>query len=151
MKYSLEIRSITVIESDEVELLGKTIDKVLNFEKHVDNSCRTAQNKLLASRRTKKYLTLGKLLGNAFIDSQINYAPLILIFCHKITYLKMKKIHHKTLKVIYRSDTSYDHLLQLSNSVSHPHLRLFNGNIQKYWFIGSPVHAVILQIQRGSI
>ena len=125
MKYSLEIRSVTVIESDEVELLGKTIDKVLNFEKHVDDSCRTAHNKLIASRRTKKYLTLRKLLGNVFIDSQIKYAPLILMFCHKITYLKMQKIYHKTLKNIYRSDTSYNHLLQLSNSVSHPHLRFF--------------------------
>ena len=46
MKYSLEIRSITVIESDEVELLGKTIDKVLNFRKHTENLCRTAQYKL---------------------------------------------------------------------------------------------------------
>ena len=30
----------------------------------------------------------------------------------------MQKIHHKTLKVIYQSDASYDDLLQLSNSVS---------------------------------
>ena len=30
----------------------------------------------------------------------------------------MQKIHHKILKVIYQSDASYDHLLQLSNSMS---------------------------------
>ena len=44
------------------------------------------------------------------------------MFCHKATYLKMQKIHHKSLKVIYQSDASYDDLLQLSNSVSL-HLR----------------------------
>ena len=33
-------------------------------------------------------------------------------------YLKMQKIHHKNLKVIYQSDVTYDDLLQLSNSVS---------------------------------
>ena len=34
LKYSQKIGSITVKESDEVELLGITIDKVLNFRKH---------------------------------------------------------------------------------------------------------------------
>ena len=34
LKYSRKIGSITVKESDEVELLGITIDKVLNFRKH---------------------------------------------------------------------------------------------------------------------
>ena len=69
-------------------------------------------------KTNQKYLTLdkAKLLGNAFIDSQFNYAPLIWMFCHETTFLKMQKIH-KSLKVIYQSDASYD-LLQLSNSVS---------------------------------
>ena len=33
LKYCLKIRSITIKESDEVELLGITIDKALNFKK----------------------------------------------------------------------------------------------------------------------
>ena len=33
LKYSLKVGSITIKESDEVELLGITIDKVLNFKK----------------------------------------------------------------------------------------------------------------------
>ena len=46
---------------------------------------------LHALRRIRKYLTLdkAKLLGNAFINSQFNYAQLIWMFCHKATYLKM--------------------------------------------------------------
>ena len=119
MKYSLKIRSITIKESDEVELLGITTDKALSFKKHIENFCRTAQYKLHDLRRISKYLTLvkAKLLGNAFTDSQLNYAPLFWMFRHKTTYLKMQKSHHKTLKVIYQSDVSYDDLLQLSNSV----------------------------------
>ena len=118
LKYSLKTGSITMKESDKLELLGITIDKALNFKKHIENLCRTAQYKLHALRRIRKYLTLdkAKLLGNAFIDSQFNYAPLIWMFCHETTFLKMQKIH-KSLKVIYQSDASYD-LLQLSNSVS---------------------------------
>ena len=75
-------------ESDEVELLGITIDKPLNFKKHIENLCHAAQYKLNFLRQIRKYLTLdkAKLLGNAFIDSQFNYAPLISMFCHKATH-----------------------------------------------------------------
>ena len=55
------------------------------------------------------------------------------MICHKTTYLKMQKIHHKTLKVIYHSDASYDDLLQLSNSVSlhQRHLQFLLTEIYK--------------------
>ena len=55
------------------------------------------------------------------------------MFCHKTTYLKMQKIHHKTLKVNYQSDASYDDLLQVSNSVSlhQRHLRFLLTKIYK--------------------
>ena len=131
-KYSLKTGSTSV---KEYELLVITIDKALNFKKHIGNLCRTAQYKLHILRRIRKYLTLdkAKLLSNAFIDSQFNYAPLIWMFCHKGTYLKMQKIHHKSLKVIYQSDASYDDLLQLSNSVSlhQRHLRFLLTEIYK--------------------
>ena len=83
-----------------VELLGISIDKALNFKNHIENLCRTAQYRLHALRRIRKYLTLdkAKLLVNAFIDSQFNYAPRIWLFCYKTAYWKMQKIHQKTLK-----------------------------------------------------
>ena len=89
-----------------MELLGLTIDKELNFSKHIDKLCRNAQYKLHALRRIRKYLSLekAKMLGNAFIDSQFNYAPLIWMLCRKRLYFKMQKIHHKKLKVIYESN-----------------------------------------------
>ena len=111
------------------------INKAQNFKKHFENLCRTGQYKLHALRQIRKYLTLdkAKLSGNAFIDSQFNYAPLTWMFCHKATYLKMQKILHKSLKVIYQSGASYDDLLQLSNSVSlhQRHLRFLLTKIYK--------------------
>ena len=103
LKYSLKIGSITIKESDEVELLVITIDKALNFKKPIGNLCCTAQYKLYALRRMRKYLTLhkAKLLGNAFIDGQFNYALLIWMFCHKATCLKVQKNNHKPAKVTY--------------------------------------------------
>ena len=48
------------------------------------------------------------MLSNAFIDSQFNYTPLLWMFCRKTLYSKIEKIHHKTLKVIYESNDTYD-------------------------------------------
>ena len=43
--------------TDEVELLGLTIDKELDFCKHIEKLCRNAQYNLHALRRIRKYLT----------------------------------------------------------------------------------------------
>ena len=114
------VNTFTIAESDEVELIGLTIDKKLNLTKHIDKLCRNAQKKLHALRRIRKHLSLGKAktLGNAFTDSQFNYAPLIWMFCRKGLYLKMQKIHHKTLKVIYQSNKTYEETLELNETVS---------------------------------
>ena len=40
----LSVNTFTIDESDEVELLGLTIDKELNFSEHIDKLCRNAQN-----------------------------------------------------------------------------------------------------------
>ena len=113
--------------SDDVALLGVMIDKSLTFKKHIDNLARKAQYwafmlhayKLHALRRSRKFLAIekAKILGNAFIDSQFNYAPLIWMFCRKRFYPKIEKIHHKTLKVIHGIDDSYSKLLLCSNFI----------------------------------
>ena len=66
-------------ESQKVVPLGLTTDNQLTFKDHLDMLCSTANYKLHALRRIKKYLTLekAKLLYNAFINSQFNYASVI--------------------------------------------------------------------------
>ena len=80
-----------------------------------------------ALRRIRKYLSLekAKLSCNAFINGQFNYAPLVWMFCRKKQYLKIQKIHHKVLKVVYNSNQNYDELLRNNNEVSihQSHLR----------------------------
>ena len=114
------INCITVKKGNEVIFLGITIDNKLVFKKHIENLCRTVQYKFHALTRIRKYLNLDKaiLLGNTFINSQFNYAPLIWMFSRKTLYHKIEKIHHRTLKVIYQSEESYENLLLESSSVS---------------------------------
>ena len=129
------INSITVKESNEVILLGITSDNKLVFKKHIENLRRTAQYKLHALTSIRKYLTLDKaiLLGNTFINSQFSYAPLIWMFCRKTLYHKIEKIHHRTLKVIYQSEESYENLSLESSSVTihQRHLRFLVKEIYK--------------------
>ena len=56
----LSVNTFTIDESDEVELLELTIDRELNFSKHIDKLCRNVQYKLHAIRRIRKYLGLEK-------------------------------------------------------------------------------------------
>ena len=120
------INSVTVKESKELILLGITIDNKLVFKKHIENLCRAAQYKFYSLTCIRKYLTLDKttLLGNTFINSQFNYARLIWMFCRKNLYHKIEKVHHRTLKVIYQSEESYQNLLLESSSVSVPQKHL---------------------------
>ena len=92
----------------------------LTFKKHIDNLVRKTQYKLHALWRIRKFLTIykAKILSNAFIASQFNYAPLIWMFCRKTFYSKIEKNHHRTLKVIYGIDDSYSNLILSSNCVN---------------------------------
>ena len=111
-KHILNINSTCVQSSDDVTVLGVMIDKNLTFQKHTDNLVRKAQYELHALWRIRKCLTIekAKILANAFIDSQFNYAPSIWMICRKTLYSKIEKSG-------YGIDDSYN-LLFSSNSVS---------------------------------
>ena len=55
------------------------------------------------------------------------------MFCRTTLYSKVEKIHHRTSKVVYRMDDSYNNLLLSSNSVSihQRHLRFLVTDIFK--------------------
>ena len=75
---NIKIGNDIIISKTSVKLLGVTIDNKLNFNEHVDNICKKANNKLHALARIAKYLSPDKLriLMKAFIESQFIYCPL---------------------------------------------------------------------------
>ena len=74
----------------------------LKFKKHID-VCRKASYKLHALRRIRNFLTVekAKMLANAFVNSQFNYAPLVWMFAGKTSINKICKTHRRTLQVIH--------------------------------------------------
>ena len=109
----LNINNVKIRESSSVVLLGLTIDNRLTFKDHINILLRRASFKLHSLRRIRKYLTAVKarLLYNASINSQFNYASIIWMFCHKQGYLKIEKNRYKALKILYNSNESYEELL----------------------------------------
>ena len=100
----------------------------LQFKKHINELCRKASDKLHALQIIRRYLSVVKarMLANAFVDSQFNYALLVRMFAGKTLLNRICKIHYRTLQVVYDGyNSSYDELLQLNNcpSVHQRHLR----------------------------
>ena len=115
------INGKTICCSNQIKLLGITVDNELKFKKHMEDLCKKASYKLHALRRIRRYLTVEKArtLTNAFTDRKFKYAPLIWMFVGKTLTNKICKIRHRTLQVVYNEyNKSYEELLQLNNNVS---------------------------------
>ena len=71
--FRLNINGKTIPSSNEVKLLGITIDKELKFKKHIEDLREKASFKFHALMRRRGYLTVEKsrFLANVFIDSLI--------------------------------------------------------------------------------
>ena len=112
---NLNVAHKVMPSSSEVKLLGITVDNELKFKKQINEFCRNVP------QRIRRYLPFDKsrLLSNAFIDSQLNYVPLIWMFAGKPLINKICKIHHRTLQVVCNYfNKLYDELLRLNNNLS---------------------------------
>ena len=81
------------------------------------------------------------MLANAFINSQLNYAPLVCMISGKTSINKICKIHRRTLQVIHDDyQKSYDELLDISKDVNihQKHLRILVLEVFKGIMHGNP-------------
>ena len=117
-----------VWESNDVKLLGITLDNNLKFDKHVSNICSKANRKLNALTRVAKFLPFKKrgILFKAFIESQFKYCPLVWMFRGRQTNDKINKLHERALRIVYNDTiTSFEELL-----VKDKTFTIFHQNIQ---------------------
>ena len=97
----------TIKSSDTVELLGISLDKNINFKRHIQNICHKTSNKTKALFHIRKFLNLEQVqvLAEAYISSNFRYCPLIWMFCGKMSDNLIVKTHYRTLKTIYNTQT----------------------------------------------
>ena len=78
----LNLNDLNLKNCKEVEVLGVTIDRNLNFKGYIKNICRKASQKLSALPRISWHNNIDKkaLLYKSMIKSQFGYCPLIWMF-----------------------------------------------------------------------
>ena len=111
---SLDLGPVKIVGSDEVTLLGVTIDRKLTFYSHVTNICKKATSKIKALMRIRGYLTQNQAdhLYQAYIMSPFNYCPLVWMFCSKMAHNLIDKTHHKALCARFNTfDATFEELL----------------------------------------
>ena len=107
--------------TDEVTLLGVSIDNKLTFKNYIDELCRKASYKRHALRRIRPFLSRDKtrLLANAFINCLFLYALLIWVFASKSSFNKICKIHFRTLQIVHNfHEKSCEELRAVSSDIS---------------------------------
>ena len=95
----LEFSGKTILSSNEIDLLGVTIDT----NSHITKICRKASRQLNAWKRLGFYIPLDthKTLAYSFIISNFNYCPLVWYFSRAKQLQKIEKIQERILRFLH--------------------------------------------------
>ena len=112
------IRKDLIWKSNDVKLLGVTIDRNLKFGKHVLELCSEANQKLSSLSRMANLLSFNKrALFKAFMESQFKYCPIVWMFHSRDTNNKINSLYETTLRIVYDDDVlTFDQLLIMDKS-----------------------------------
>ena len=146
---NIKIGNDIITSKTSVKLLGVTIDNKLNFNEHVDNICKKANNKLHALARIAKYLNPDKLriLMKTFIESQFNYCPLIWMFHSRQLNSKINKLHERALRIVYKNPhLTFQQLLDLDKTHCIHHRNLQKLAVEMYKVSNKLVPAPIQEL-----
>ena len=122
-------------ESNEVKLLGVTIDNNLKFDSHINKICVKANQKLSVLSRMRNVLTFEqrRVVFKSFFESQFKYCPLIWMFCSRKANNKINKLHERALRIVYEDNIStFEELLEKDNSFSIHHQNIQTAAIEMY-------------------
>ena len=113
-----------------------TIDSDLKFDIHVNNLRKKATQKLNALARISEYMDSSKkrTIMKAFITSHFSYCPLVWMFHSRKINNKIKRIHERSIRLVYSDNTStFKELLDKDKSVSvhHKNIQMLAREIYK--------------------
>ena len=129
-----KIGEFGVKSTREEKLLGVKIDTKLSFENNVSFLYKKVSQKLHALARVVNFMNLAKSksLMKAFITSQFNYCPLILMFHSRQLNNQINKIQERALRLVYKDNKLiFNDFLKLDNTVTI-HQQNFRYLQQKY-------------------
>ena len=104
-----------------MKLLGVTIDKKLTFGQHVEDLCMKVSTIVKAFSRLSNCINFNqaKMLFSAVIMSNLNYCPLIWLFCSKAAYSTINRVDKRALRVLYQDfESCFEELLSRHDDVT---------------------------------
>ena len=114
------IGNYTIENSKQQKLLGVLLDNNLSFEKHINNLCTKASQKLSALCRVSSFMSTGqkRIIMKAFINSQFGYCPLVWMNHSRKIHNRINRIHERALRVVYNDNSgTFEELLLKDNAV----------------------------------
>ena len=95
--------NLTLKNSNEEEILGVTIDRKLILHQHIKKMCRQAGQKLSVLLRLSPYLNIKKrkTIYTTTVKSELNYCPLIWMFCPRRSGNLVNKVQERVLRITY--------------------------------------------------
>ena len=96
---TLKIGDLHINNSLSEKLLGITFDYKLKFNKHIEDICQKASQKINALARLAPYMgtTKKRIIMNTFFKSQFNYCPLVWMCCNRSLNNKINRLHERCL------------------------------------------------------
>ena len=149
---TLNFNNFVIKNSKEVEILGITLDRNMNFHTHIKNICRKAGQKLSALLRISPYLDQRKkvLLYKSMIKSQFNYCPLVWMFCSRQSNNLINKVHERGLRLTYRDETKdFQQILREQNEITI-HQRNLQVLMTEVYKIMNCIASPIMNLQKFS-
>ena len=121
--------------TNEIKVLGVTLDDRLNFKSHVDDICNRASRQIDSFKRFSKYLKVDRRLSvyKSFIQSNFSYCPVAWLFCGRKNSNKLAKLQERALRIVLDDlSSSYEFLCERANTLPFSFYRLRFLGIEMY-------------------
>ena len=122
-------------ESNEVKLLGVTIDNKLKFYSHIANICFKANQKLSVLNRLVGLVTFDRkrILFKSCFESQFKCCPLIWMLCSRTANNRIDKLHERALRLVYDDyETLFSDLVAIDGSFTVHHTNIQTLSLEMY-------------------
>ena len=95
--------NIAIPITEDLEMLGVTVDDKMKFEKHIAKVCRKVSQQIAVLKRMKKIFPFEtrKCLYLAFIIPHFNYCSETWHFCNKSAIAKLEKVNERALRFVF--------------------------------------------------
>ena len=106
ISFSISVQENLIVPTDNIKVLGVTLDDHLKFDAHITNICITAFRQINALKRLAKFLNERSriLIYKSFISSNFSYCPVTWMFCGRKNVMKLEKLQERALRFVFNDN-----------------------------------------------